>query len=200
MDLARSRRTAWWIILMLSGVFAVVFGVAFLTVAPIDRITPADFPMLFAGSLFGSMTLTVAAQNTFFRSVAPVPDQLLMQVVSMGALAGGILLPIAAPAGLDPRIAYAGSALLLLGSGLATWRVMRDADELMREVTRKATVAGVMIFQTIFIAYAVGERLGLMGGVSAWTWAGWLTISMLAGSMWVSRQHGLGRLPARGEE
>ncbi len=129
---------------------------------------------------------------------APVPRARLAQLVSVLLGAAGLFLPILGGSFIDPWVNFSLIMVLSVVSWAASWMVWSHADELMRSLMRDTAVVGFYVITVALWIYAVGERLGLFSGVSAWGMLAIATIMTIGASVWTSVRRGMDR-PARGE-
>jgi len=115
----------------------------------------------------------------------------VLQIIVMLLAGTMFLLPMFAPAGLDPNLVFAGVVALLVIQSVANLMLWRAADEMLRRVMWETSALAFWALQLALFLYAAAERLGLIEGVTAWGMTGVLMGVYLASSMIVSARRGL---------
>jgi hypothetical protein len=191
----RYRRRGWVIqlialVIFIAGVFAI---------RPLfDR--PArtdDLLALIVGLLMLQMTVLMIVAFTIGPRDPEAPrQQRLTHVLAAASAAAALLLPIIGEGWIDPRLNFAIVLLVTLASAWFLWRVWRDSDELNRAYMKEAYAANYLVLAYALIVYAVGERLGLFSGVTAWGALAFATLASFPVGIWVAMRRGMTQLPA----
>lgn len=189
------RRRRWIIQLIALAIFiAGVFAVKPL----IDR--PArtdDLLALITGFLMLQMTVLMIVAFTIGPRDPEAPrQQRLTQVLTTASAAAALLLPIVGEGLIDPRLNFAIVLAIIVASVWFLWRTWRASDELSRAYMKEAYAANYLVLVYALMVYAVGERLGLFGGVTAWGALAFATLASFPISIWVATRRGLDRPPA----
>ena len=185
----RYRRRAW----IASLVAAAIFIVGVFAMKPlIDR--PAridDFVALIAGFLMLQVTVLMIVSYTIGPRDPEAPrQQRLTSVLTSASGAAALLLPIVGQGLIDPRLNFAIVLVLLVASVWFLWRMWRGSDELERAQMKEGYAANYLVLAYALSVYAVGERLGLFSGVTAWGALAFTTVAGIPVSIWVSMRRG----------
>ena len=144
--------------------------------------------------LMGVMLLSVALAMIYVLVSRPatVPKGCgVLQIIAM-MLAGVLyLIPVFAPASIAPEVVMAGIVAVLAVQTVANVLLWRRADEMLRHLMLETSAISFWLLQLAFFTYAAAERLGLVGGVSAWGMAGILMVIYLFASTVASARKGL---------
>lgn len=144
--------------------------------------------------LMGVMLLSVALAMIYVLVSRPatVPKGCgVLQIIAM-MLAGVLyLIPVFAPASIAPEVVMAGIVAVLAVQTVANVLLWRRADEMLRHLMLETSAISFWLLQLAFFTYAAAERLGLVGGVSAWGMAGILMVIYLLASTVASARKGL---------
>lgn len=115
----------------------------------------------------------------------------VLQIIVM-LLAGAMFLaPMFATDWLAPNLVFVGIVALLALQSVANLMLWRAADEMLRRVMWETSAMAFWALQLALFLYAAAERLGLIGGVSAWGMTGILMGVYLIASMVASARRGL---------
>lgn len=191
----RYQRRSW----IVSLIAAVIFIAGVFALKPLlDR--PARIDDLIA-LIVGFLMLQVTVLMIVSFAIGPKDPEAKRQrrlttVLTSASGAIALLLPVVGESLIDPRLNFAIVLVLLLASVWFIWRMWRGGDELERAQMKESYAANYLVLAYALSVYAVGERLGLFGGVTAW---GALAFASLAGipvSIWVSVRRGVTELPA----
>lgn len=155
-----------------------------------------DVLAIMAGAMMAMMGLMMTIVHLARPKDAAVPRARLAQVVSAFLGGVGLFLPILGERFIDPWTNFSLVMALSAVSWAASWMVWRAADELMRSLMRDSAVAGFYVITCALWVYAVGERVGVFSGVSAWAMLALATLATLAASMWATIRRGMDRPPA----
>jgi len=155
-----------------------------------------DLLAILAAFFLLQMGLVMTFVHSAVPKDAPMPRQRLAQVLTF--VIGGVtlLLPILGQRFIDPTLNFAIFLVLTMVSLVATWLIWRHADELMRDLLKDSCVAGYFVIVTALCIYATGERLGLLGGVTAWGALAFASLSNIACSFWAIYRRGVDRPPS----
>ena len=144
--------------------------------------------------LMGVMLLSVALAMIYVLVSRPatVPKGCgVLQIIAM-MLAGVLyLIPVFAPASITPEVVMAGIVAVLAVQTVANVLLWQRADEMLRHLMLETSAISFWLLQLAFFTYAAAERLGLVGGVSAWGMAGILMVIYLFASTVASARKGL---------
>ena len=144
--------------------------------------------------LMGVMLLSVALAMIYVLVSRPatVPKGCgVLQIIAM-MLAGVLyLIPVFAPASIAPEVVMAGIVAVLAVQTVANVLLWQRADEMLRHLMLETSAISFWLLQLAFFTYAAAERLGLVGGVSAWGMAGILMVIYLFASTVASARKGL---------
>lgn len=182
LELTRPRASSVWITLarMLGG--GIIGGAsawAYLTYArelhwaDIIALTLAMICSIGAVRLFGdSFNRRTLAQMMSVEGESSEAEakQARMQAVMMGVLGLGLMWPPLATLGGTPAPlwSYLVVAIPLIANVWFTWQVYTRSDEYARHRMLDLTFRASLIGQAALIAYAGGERLGLLAPLTAW--------------------------------
>jgi len=126
----------------------------------------------------------------------PDARQPFTYVLSAASAAIALLLPIVGEDLIDPRLNFAIVLAVTAASAWFLWRIWRASDELSRAYMKEAYAANYVVLVYALLVYAVGERLGLFGGVTAWGGLALATLASFPISIWVATRRGMVRPPA----
>jgi uncharacterized membrane protein HdeD (DUF308 family) len=191
----RFQRRSWFI----SLAAAIPMIGAMLLIKPLlpDRpVHGEDVMAIMAGAMMVMMGLIMTIVHFARPKDAAMPGTRLAQLVSVFLGGAGLFLPIVGERFIDPWINFSLVMALSVVSWVTSWMVWRAADELMRSLMRDSAVAGFYLITGALWIYAVGERVGIFSGVSAWAMLALATIATLATSMWATIRRGMDRPPA----
>ncbi len=190
----RLRRRGWIIqlialIIFIAGVFAVK--------PLIDR--PArtdDLLALITGFLMLQMTVLMIVAFTIGPKDPEAPrQQRLIHVLTSASAAVALLLPIVGQGWIDPMLNFAIVLVVTVASVWFLWRMWRTSDELNRTYMKEAYAANYLVLVYALLIYAVGERLGLFSGVTAWGGLAVATLASFPVSIWVAVRRGMMQPP-----
>ena len=105
-------------------------------------------------------------------SDAPMPRARLSQIANFVLGGVGLVLPILGERVIAPDVNFALVLTLYAISAYTSWIVWREADEFMRAMLRDTSVAAFHVTALALAVYATGERLGVLGGATAWGYLG----------------------------
>jgi hypothetical protein len=188
----RSRST------MVSLGAASLLAVAALAAKPLLPVRPLRADDVLCGGA-ALVLLLMGLVMTYVHAVqpndAPMPRARLAQIVN--AVSGGIalLLPILGERVLDPGVNFVVIVLLYAVCAVTAWIIWREADEFMRAILRDAGIAAFYVIALALAVYASGERVGLLGGVTAWGYLGFASLANIMCSYWAIFRHGADRPP-----
>ncbi len=91
----------------------------------------------------------------------------------------------------DPDTVFVGLIVLSVVQSVANLLLWRRADEMLRRVMVETSALAFWASQMALFLYAAAERLGLIGGVSAWGLLGVLMTIYLLASTVASMRRGL---------
>jgi hypothetical protein len=191
----RVRNRAWLVGLGAAAVLLVIMVPIFLFM-PLPPLRADDFLCFCVGLAYLQMGLGLGYIHVRQPGDAPMPRARKSQVISF--VLGGVvfLLPIFGDRFIDPGVNFSLIMALFAGSGWATWIVWREADEFMRAMLRDASVGAFHISVLALAVYATAERLGLIGGATAWGFLGCVNLANIACSFRAIYRHGADRPPA----
>jgi len=108
-------------------------------------------------------------------------------------LAAGLMLlaPVFATAWVEPRVVFAGVAVVLAAQTVANLMLWRQADEMLRRIMSETAVLTFWVIQTALFLYAAAERLDLIQGLSAWGMIGILMAVYLVSSCIAAARRGI---------
>jgi hypothetical protein len=155
-----------------------------------------DLLAIMAGAVVLQMGLLVVLMNMFMPKDTGAQRHRFAQPLNCLIASATILLPIVGAGLIDPRLNFAIVMVLTAISTWLLWLTWRGADELMRDLMKDGWLAQYFIIIYALIVYAVGERLGLFGGVTAWGVLALATLLSIPCSVWVAWRRGLDRPPA----
>ena len=190
----RYRRQGWIIqlialVIFIAGVFAMK--------PLLDR--PArtdDLLALIGGFLMLQVTvLMIVALTIGPRDPEASRQQPLTTVLTSASAAVALLLPIIGEDLIDPRLNFAIVLVVTVASVWLLWRMWRAGDELSRTYMKEAYAANYLVLVYALLVYAVGERLGLFGGVTAWGGLAVATLASFPVSIWVAMRRGMTQPP-----
>lgn len=115
----------------------------------------------------------------------------ILQIVVMLLAGTMFLLPMFAPDWLDPNLVFAGFVVLLVIQSVANLMLWRAADEMLRRVMWETSAMAFWALQLALFVYAAAERMGLIGGVTAWGMMGILMGVYLTASIIASARRGI---------
>lgn len=136
----------------------------------------------------GFLMLQVTVMMTIVYTGAPKdPDtrQPLTYVLTAATTAATLLLPIIGDGRIDPKLNFAIILVLSAAAYWFSWRIWRASDELDRKIMMETNSANYWVLCTALVVYAVGERLGLLGGVTAWAALAFATLASIPVGIWV---------------
>ena len=179
------------------GAVAILF-VAALAVKPLMPLGPLgadDVLCMGVGLTYLLMGLVMGYVHVAQPADAPMPRARLAQVANF--LLGGValLLPVLGERVIDPDVNFMLIVALYLISSLTAWSVWQGADEFMRAILRDAAVAAFQVTALALAIYATGERLGVLGGATAWGYLGFVALANIMCSYWAIYRHGANRPP-----
>lgn len=144
--------------------------------------------------LMGVMLMAIGLAMIYVLATRPssVPKGCgVLQVIAM-LLAGGMYLaPILTPDTIAPEVIMSGIITALVVQTVANVLLWQRADEMLRHLMLETGAISFWISQMAFFVYAAAERLGLLGGVSAWGMAGVMMAIYLIASTVASARKGL---------
>jgi hypothetical protein len=181
------------LLISVASIGAVIAVVIFLTPHLEGRIQKDDMMPLIAGFMLFQMGVTMTLIHIARPKDAPQQGQNLSQVLSMALGGLTLIVPVVGPIWVEPAPIYGLFLIMFVVSSVATWRVWRGADELMKRMLADSSVIGYMVITSALCLYAVGERLGLMSGVTAWAFLGFASLSNLFVSSYVIFRSGMGK-------
>lgn len=142
--------------------------------------------------LMGVMLLALGLVMTYVLVSRPatVPKGCgVLQIIAMIMAGILFLLPVLVPDSIAPVVAMAGIVAALVAQTLANVLLWRRADEMLRQLMLETSAISFWLLQLAFFTYAAAERLGLVGGVSAWGMAGvMIAIYLLASTIAAARK------------
>lgn len=154
-----------------------------------------DLPWEDALALFMAAILMVSAVGglaVMATRPASVPKGCgALQVIILGLAALMLATPTLAPADVPPEGVFAGVLALMALQTWANVQLWSRADEMLRRVTMESAVLAFWALQGALFLYAVAERLGLVGSVSAWGMTGILMATYLVASSIAASRRGL---------
>lgn len=115
----------------------------------------------------------------------------VLQVVVMLLAGGMFLLPMFGAAWASPDVIFGVVLALLALQSLANLMLWRAADEMLRRVMSETSALAFWACQLSLFVYAAAERLGLVGGVTAWGLMGLLMGIYFIASMIAAARRGL---------
>lgn len=123
---------------------------------------------------------------------ASVPKGCGALQVAVFLLAGGLfLLPLYGPAWISSEGLFAGIVVVLALQTAANVLLWRRADEMLRRVMLETSALAFWIGQLALFLYAAAERLGLIGGITAWGMMAILMVVYLLASIAAGLRRGL---------
>jgi uncharacterized membrane protein HdeD (DUF308 family) len=195
-DVQKRYKRRSWLISLAAAIPMIGIMVLIKPLLPERPVRPDDMAAIAAGAMMLMMGILMIIGNFASPKDAPVPRARLAQLVSVLLGAAGLFLPILGGSFIDPWVNFSLVMVLSVVSWAASWMVWRHADELMRSLMRDTAVVGFYVITVALWIYAVGERLGLFSGVSAWGMLAIATIMTIGASVWTSVRRGLDRPPA----
>jgi hypothetical protein len=115
----------------------------------------------------------------------------ILQIIAM-VLAGVMYLaPVLIPETVAREMVMGGIVVALACQTIANVMLWRRADEMLRHLMLETCAIAFWLLQLAFFTYAAAERLGLVGGVSAWGLAGVMMAIYLVASTVASSRKGL---------
>lgn len=155
----------------------------------------ADMPWDDALALLMAVTLIamglLGAVNVATRP-ASVPKGCGVLQVAVMLMAGGLfLLPLYGPAWISSEALFAGVVTVVAVQTVANVLLWRRADEMLRRVMLETSALAFWVGQLALFLYAAAERLGLVGGVTAWGLMGVLMALYLLASVVASLRRGI---------
>lgn len=176
----------------------IVMAGAFFVVKPLMPDGPRRFDDILAVAAAFIM-LPMALMSGFVHSVfpkdAPMQQRRLSQVLCAAISAAVLLLPIIGGRFIDPVLNFAINLVLMAVCYVVIWLIWRAADELQRSLMKDSYVAGYHVVFAVLFVYAIGERLGLLGGATAWGALAFATLAQYACSVWVVIRRGAHQPP-----
>jgi len=154
-----------------------------------------DMPWDDALALLMAVTLIamglLGAVNVAMRP-ASVPKGCGVLQVTVFLMAGGLfLLPLYGPAWISSEGLFAGIVAVLALQTVANVLLWRRADEMLRRVMLETSALAFWVGQLALFLYAAAERLGLVGGVTAWGMMAILMAVYLLASVVAALRRGL---------
>ena len=123
---------------------------------------------------------------------ASVPKGCGVLQVAVFLMAGGLfLLPLYGPAWISSEGLFAGIVAVLALQTVANVLLWRRADEMLRRVMLETSALAFWALQSALFLYAAAERLGLVGGVTAWGMMAILMAVYLLASIVAALRRGL---------
>jgi hypothetical protein len=183
-------RQGWIISLIAAAIFiAGVFAMKPL----LDRPTrTGDLLALIAGFLMLQVTVLMIVTFTIGPKDPEAPrQQRLTHVLTAASAAAALLLPVIGQGLIDPRLNFAVVLVITVASVWFLWRMWRASDELNRTYMKEAYAANYLVLSYALVVYAVGERLGLFGGVTAWGALAFATLAAIPVGIWVAVRRGM---------
>jgi hypothetical protein len=177
-----------------TALLLVIFG-AIAAFMPFRSLRADDVLCFAAAFILLQMGLVMGYVHAVQPRDAPMPRARLSQVINPALGGAALLLPILGERYIDPNVNF---ALIMAVYGIAswaTWIVWREADEFMRAMLRDASVAAFHVTVLALAVYATGERLGLLGGATAWGYFGFVSLANIGCSFWAIYRHGADRPP-----
>lgn len=155
----------------------------------------ADMPWDDALALLVAVTLIalglLGAVNVATRP-ASVPKGCGALQVAVFLMAGGLfLLPLYGPSWISSEGLFAGIVVVLALQTGANALLWRRADEMLRRVMLETSALAFWVGQLTLFLYAAAERLGLVGGVTAWGMMAILMVVYLLASIAAGLRRGL---------
>jgi hypothetical protein len=173
-----------------------VAGMAMRPLMPLRPLGADDVLCFGAAFILLLMGLVMAYVHVIQPKDAPMPRARLSQVLNFVLGGVALLLPILGERFIDPGVNFAVIMALYVIGTRTMWIVWREADEFMRAMLRDASVAAFHVSALSLAVYASGERLGLLGGATAWGYLGFVSLANIMCSYWAIFRHGADRAPA----
>lgn len=115
----------------------------------------------------------------------------LLQVTVMLMAGALFLLPVFGTNWVSAEIIFAAIVVLVIVQSAANLMLWRAADEMLRRVMWETSAMAFWVLQIALFLYAAAERLGLIGGVTAWGMMGILMGVYLTASIVASARRGI---------
>ena len=115
----------------------------------------------------------------------------VLQIIVMALAGVMMLLPVFGTAWASPDLVFIGIVVLLAVQTAANLMLWRAADEMLRRVMWETCAMAFWALQIALFLYAAAERLGLVGGVTAWGMMGILMGVYLIASIVASARRGI---------
>jgi hypothetical protein len=182
---------------MVSLIAAAIFIASVFALKPlIDRPARADDLLaLIVGFLMLQMAVVMAVTFVIAPRNPAAPRRQLTYVLTAATAGVTMLLPIVGQGFIDPRLNFAIILVLTAASFWFTWRIWRASDELSRAVMTETNSANYWILCTALVVYAVGERLGILSGVTAWGALAFATLASIPVGIWIAMRRGMTQTP-----
>ena len=183
---------------VVSLIAAVIFIAGVLALKPfLDRPSRADDLLaLIVGFVMLQVTVLMIVGFTIGpRDPEASRQQRLTHVLATASAAGALLLPVVGEGLIDPRLNFAIVLAITIASAWFLWRLWHGSDELNRAYMKEAYAANYLVLVYALLVYAVGERLGLFGGVTAWGGLAFATLASFPVSIWVATRRGMAQPP-----
>jgi hypothetical protein len=154
-----------------------------------------DVWAMLAALVFFQLSLVMMLVQTLRPQDAPQRLRPVSQV--LGYLTSGLLflIPMIPPGRLAPNALFALFLVVFAGSLVASWRVTRAADELMRKMLKDSCVLGGAVTGGALCVYAAGERLGVLSGITFWGYFVFCSLVNVASSFYTIWRHGQHKFP-----
>jgi hypothetical protein len=149
-----------------------------------------DLLAMIAGFVMLQGVVIMTALFTIVPRYPDLPRRRLSHVLAAATGGAALLLPIVGQGWIDPRLNFAIVLVLAAACCWFAWRIWRVSDELDRTIMKETYAVSCLIFFLVFWVYATGERLGLLGGVTAWGVLAFATLVDIPISIWVAVRHG----------
>lgn len=115
----------------------------------------------------------------------------VLQVVVLGLAGAMFALPVFTQNLVEPDLVFGMVVALLAVQSVANFLLWRAADEMLRRVMSETAAAAFWVLQGALFLYAVAERLGLIGDITAWGMTGILMGVYILASFIMSARRGL---------
>ncbi len=185
-----------WLISLAAAIPMIGIMLLIKPLLPDRPVRPDDMMAIAAGAMMLMMGVMMLIMYVARPKDAAVPGARMAQLVSVLLGAVGLFLPILGERFIEPWVNFSVVTALTALSWTTSWMVWRHADELIRSVMRDTAVGGFYVITGALWIYAVGERVGIFAGVSAWGMLALATIATMGTSMWASIRRGMDRPPA----
>ena len=149
-----------------------------------------DLLAMICGFLLLQALVAMTVVFTIFPRSPDLPRPFLSHVLTVAICAAVLFLPIFGQGWIDPRLNFATVLVLLAACSWFGWRIWRVSDELDRTIMKETFAVSSLIFFVVFWVYATGERLGLLGGVTAWGVLAFACLVDIPVSIWVAVRRG----------